>query len=251
MSKYRLERTRKELGLARAWLGQLWTIASRYTNLDAKRAQIQWEKFDKTSALKAEKQLDAELTSLYGSRRLRKVTEKLNSRQSFGYRVDINKVNDLNYMGSLLTKMNKETINSKTSVLAWIMRWVKQHYWIEFTVEEFTNAFMQTAEKTDSKYILSNLGRERNQIFQWKINGNLFKIDLNWTPIYFKDSCTNIVTVVNDLVTTVDYASSVPIVIWVKTWLNKGGSWSNDLGVTSKPWEEVTWGSWWTPTTPW
>jgi len=253
----RYESSRKELEKARVGLGKLWTVASRYTNLDAKRAQIQWEKFDKKAAIKVEKQLDAELTRLYGSRRLKKVTEKLNSRQSFGYRVDVNKVNDQNYMASLLTKMNKETINGKTSVLAWVMRWIKQHYWINFTVEEFTNAFMQTAEKTDSKYILSNLGRERNQRFQWKINGNLFKIDLNWMPIYFKDSCTNIVTIVNDLVTTVDSTSSIPVVISVKTWYKRGGwKWDSstpgeERGDSTTP-GETQWGSnWGGGGTPW
>jgi hypothetical protein len=156
-------------------------------------------------------------------------------------------------MGALLTKMNKETINGKTSVLAWVMRWVKQHYWIDFTVEEFTNAFMQTAEKTDSKYVLSNLGREKLQRFQWEIwNWKLFKINLNGQDIYFKDKCTNIVTVVNDLVTTINTTSSVPIALYVKTWINWGNS-NWNWWVESTPWEDELPNipNPWVPTTPW
>ena len=238
-SKYFLKKARKELKAARNGLGRLWEVAARYSNLDAKRAQIEWDKFDKETALKIEKQLDEELVKLYWPRKLRKVREKLHSSQSFGYRVDINKVKDPNYMAKLLTKMNKETINWKTSVLAWVMRWVKQHYWIDFTVEEFTNAFMKTAEPTTSDYVLSNLWRERLQRFQWKINGNLFKIDLNGTPVYFKDACTNIVTVVNDLMTTVNTTNSIPIAWYVKTGLGKwSGSSSNEVQTPgSRPWE--------------
>ncbi len=241
----RLKSSKKDLQKAIKWLARIWEAASRYTNLDAKRAQIQWEKFNRKEALHIEKKFDKELSKAYGSRKLRKInTKELYSRQSFAYKVDVNKVSDEKYMSQLLTKMNKETINGQTSVLAWLMRWIEQHYGIVFTVEEFTNAFMKTAKKVTNKevysYILSNLWRERNQEFQWKINGKLFKITLNGQDIYFKNKCTNIITVVNDLPTTIDTTSSVPIVFWMKTGYHRWWWSNNNWWLNSTPWETET-----------
>ncbi len=254
-SKYWLKRAKEELSQAEQWLARLWEVSSRYTNLDAKRAQIVWKRFDIKKARAEERQIDREINKRYKPRKLKHIHERLHSRQSFGFEVNTNKVSDSKYMEKLLKKMNRETINWETSILAWVIRWVRQHYGIDVSIEEFTNAFINSAKKVDSrekKYILSNLWRDRNQKFQWNIGRwELFKITVNGQDIYFKDKCTNIVTVVNNIPTTIDYASSVPIVVWFKTWLNGGGSWSNNWWVTSRPWEEVTWWNWWTPTTPW
>ncbi len=255
-AQYWLKRRKKELNKAEQWLARLGEVSSRYTNLDAKRAQIQWEKFNIKQARAEERQIDEEINKRYKPRKLKQINEKLYSKQSYGFGVDINKVSDSKYMEKMLTKMNKETINWETSILAWVIRWVRQHYGINVTIEEFTNAFMNNAKKVDKNekvYILSNTWRDRLQKFQWNIwNWELFKITVNGQDVYFKDKCTNIVTVVNNMPTTIDYSSSVPIVVWMKTWLNNSDSWSSNWwGVTSRPWEEVTWWNWWTPTTPW
>jgi hypothetical protein len=239
--------------LARVGLKHLGDVTWRYTNLDAKYDQIIWEKFDTQKARKEEKIIDKSLWL----ENLHKISiNELNSSQSFFKEVNTDKLWDKNYMNWLLVQMEEGTINWKTSVLSGLIRWVEQHYGIIFSAEEFMDAFVNNAEKVnkDDVLILSNLWRDRNQKFQWKINWDLFKININWTDIYFKDKCTNIVTVVNDFVTTIDTTSSIPLVIATKTWIDNiykwndggtppgGANWNPNSTPDVETW--VTWNLW-------
>jgi hypothetical protein len=189
---------------------------------------------------------------------------ELNSSQSFFKPIDREQLSDKEYMSWLLSEMKEWTINDQTSVLSWLIRGIEQNYGISFSPEEFENAFINTAEKVDKKdiWILSNLWRDRNQKFQWNIwNGELFKININGTDVYFKDKCTNIVTVVNNMMVTVDSVSSVPIVIAMNTWVDNiwnrdwwtPGTW-NDWDANSLPVDNdipITNPDWWIPTVWW
>ena len=246
-SKTRFKTAKKELALARQGLIAIWKVAGRYTNLDAKHDSISGEEFNIKEARKLEKQIDSYLDNT----NLRKISRKeLNSSQSFGKPVNINKVNEPTYMDELLKQMKTETVNWETSVLSGLIRGVEQHYGISFTPDEFMNAFVKTAKPVlpeENVMILSNLGRDRNQNFQWKIKWNLFKININGTDVYFKDKCTNIVTVVNDLVTTVDSTNSIPVVVTINTGHNNGGNGWKKWTDESETWTEGGWDNsgWW------
>lgn len=224
--KYSFKNAKKDEQKAKNWFSKLWNIISRYTNMEAKKDYIEWNKFDIEKARKRELKIDNEL----GINKLKSISEKLHSKQSFWYTVDVDKLGDKKYMSDLISKMKSETINWKTSVISGIIRWIEQHYfWYTetFSVEDFIKAFENTAEKTTSKYILSNLWRDRNQKFQWKVNWNLFKINLNGKEVFFKDSCTNIVTVANPIETTVKDTNSIPIVYAFNTWLDNAWKWNS------------------------
>ena len=223
------------------WLSWIWNITQRHSNLDAKRAKIEWEKFDIKKARKIEWEIDNQIG--INIKDLKKInTKELYSKQSFSKGIDINKVNDKKYMEDIYNSMKESTINWKTSVLAWVIRWMRQHYWTTFSPEEFKKAFINTAEPTTSEYILSNIGRDKNQKLQWDIwEWNLFKITINWTKYYFKDICTNIVTVVAGFVTTVETTNSVPLIVYAKTGLDNAweNGWNNpnnsDWNPNSRP----------------
>lgn len=256
-AKYNLESARDEFKEWLNALAKLWDTTSRYTNLNAKREKLLNIEFDSEEARKREVEIDKELWN----KNLSKISERLYSENSFWYKVDTSKLNNKEYMTDLVSKMKQESINWESSVLSWLIRWIEHHYfaWAKtFTAEEFIAAFENTAEKTESKYVLSNLWREKNQKFQWTIwEWELFKIKLNNKDIFFKDKCTNIVTVVNPLETTINSTNSFPIVITLDTWLDnawKSNWWDwnwwidpNNPGWSWKPWDThwSTWGIKW------
>ena len=230
--KYSYESAKKDEQKAKNWFSKLWNIIGRYTNMEAKKDNIQWNKFDVEKARKRESKIDEEL----GINKLKPISEKLYSKQSFWYSVDVNKLNNSEYMTELINKMKSETINWKTSVISGLIRWIEQHYfWYTetFSAEDFINAFENTAEKTTSEYVLSNLWRDRNQKFQWKITWNLFKIKINGKDIFFRDKCTNIITVANPIETTVKDTNSLPIVWAFDTWFDNAwkssSEWPKDI----------------------
>ncbi len=244
--KYFLDEAENDYNKADKALSQFSNLFGKYINLDAKRAQIEWDEFNIEVARARENEIDIELWNT----NLKQINKsKLNSKNSFGYKVDNSKLQDSDYMNDLVSKMKQETINGTTSVMSGIIRWVEQHYFGRtqtFTPEQFLEAFTTTAEPTTSKYVLSNLWRDKLQKFQWKVGWKLFKMTLNWQEIYFKDKCTNIVTVVNKTFTTIDFVSSIPIVVTVDTWLDN----IYDSNITSSdwqssiPWFDEEWGAW-------
>ena len=237
------DKAEEVLRKAEAWLGELWRLLGRYTNLHEKEYQIRGVRPDLKKYRAVEREIDQELNALYVPRKLKRVRERLHSKQSYSFNVDINKVNNPEYMWKLLSRMNKETINWNTSILAWVIRWVRQHYGINVGVKEFVDAMMYNAEKVDRNeeiYIASNTWRDGLQKFQWTIwNGELFKVYINWQYVYFKDKCTNIVTVVNNIPTTIDYASSLPVEMTINnthsTNAKTDNGWSRPTDPTKVP----------------
>lgn len=227
----------KDFKVAEKSWWNLSKITWRYTNLDAKRSNIEWDTFD----IEWAKNRELEIDKILWISALNTVNEKLHSDQSFWFEIDKWMIWNKNYMQGMVSKMKSETINWKSSILSGLIRWIEQHYfaWAKtFTPENFIDAFSKTAKSATSEYILSNLWRERNQKFQWEIwKWELFQITLNNTEIYFKDKCTNIVTIVNGFVTTVDSTSSIPIVMpiktWINNWWNSWNTWSNEDGSTT------------------
>ena len=240
-----LEKAKAEYKMAAKAFSNMGSLLGKYVNLDAKRGQIQGEKFDAEYALKREQEIDQSL----GLSNFKKV--QFLSKESFGFHVDQKEMKNDGYMEGIIKMMKEHSVDGKSSVLANVMRWVEQHYFGKldeiFTPEEFIAA-LEKAEPASSDYILSNLGRRKNQKFQGTLktsqwDGNLFKINLKGREIFFKDKCTNIVTVVNDVITTVNSTSSFPIVYPAKPGFKSGNSTWN-INPDTTPGEEIVETGW-------
>lgn len=216
-------------------LAALWVEVSRIVDLRSKKDQISGKKFSdrKAQYMDETASIDAEIGAW---RLLKKVwKEKLINGQA--YSMPLPRPLSKSALSARINQMADSRIEGdQYSILANLMRWVKQHYGIDFSVQEFAKAFvnmkkLNEAQKQDfQSRMLSNTWRKTLQQFQWKIdNWEIAVMNINGTNVYLKDNCTNIVTVVNDVSITVEARGSIPVVAW---FLIPGGG---DTGTGSLP----------------
>ncbi len=243
-------------------LARLATSLGTIRNLKAKRDSIEKRRtgrdnFDKARYLQDTNIIQGILDAQYW---VPERTIKLKNSQSYAPALP----RDLNpdKLHEMLRVMVNTRINGdKTSILANLMRWVNYHYGISFQPQEFINAFenmhwLNWAERRKfNDRILSNTWRQRNQTFnELNLSSGVAVMRLNGKDIYFKDACTNVLTVVDDIPTTIQMAQSLPITVaiagsWFSGW-NGGGGWRIPTGQWSHTGVEGGWvggGGGWTP----
>ena len=205
---------------------QLWALGievSRIVNLSAKKDNILGLRSDYT---KETARIDRELWR----RRLRTLSVKhLDTRGS--YAPSIPKNLSMNVLRKHFNTMRGAKVEGdKHSMLANLMRGVKQHYGIDFNAREFQQAFlsMKRLDNADRKAfnskIVSNTSRKGRREFQGRIQAkhDVAVMNINGTKVFLKDNCTNVLTVVNGLATTVEYRRSMPVTIFL------GGGWGGN-----------------------
>ncbi len=253
------EKREEEISKYREALASIWEIASRYVNLDAKFDQIKGSNFDLQWTINRERAIDKEISSndQFDANSLSQLdSSQINSLQgSYWPEIDMDKLWDKTYMQNYLEKMSSETINWHSSILAGVIRGIEQHYGITFSVTKFKKAFLKASavEQGEMPMVLSTTSKNENQQFEWEIweGASLFKININWTDVYFRDKLTSIVTKVNDIPTTVS-TTSLPNSAFPNAYPS-GWNWDWDWGWSSSSWpggsawvESGSWSwTWW------
>jgi peptidoglycan hydrolase-like protein with peptidoglycan-binding domain len=200
-------------------IDDLSKVLSSIRQLKAKNDKIKGKGFDNARYNRDASIIQNVLDSEYG-----KPNKKINVKgQSYAPALPRNlNPNTLHTVAQMMvdTKVN----NDKYSILTNVMRWVNLHYGISFTPQEFVDAFtsmrwMSQWERLEfNKKILSNTGRQKNETFNGlNSNAGVAVMELNGRKIYFKDACTNVLTVVNDIPTVIESATSFPVAIPVGT----------------------------------
>ncbi len=225
-----------------AIMANLGIEATTVGHLDAKHDRITG-KINKAEMNRMTAQVEKDIDTLFNKKRSshRIPKESLSSSSAYGLALPSRLTQKA--MKDVFQKMwNSKVEWDKYSILANVMRWVKQHYNIDFSARDFYNGFrgmkrLNTAQRREfNTKILSNTGRRLPQTFQWEIkSGRIAVMQINGTNVYFRDACTNVVTVLENRPTTIESRSSIPVVIPIG--LGGGGSSTPapKHWVTSKP----------------
>lgn len=248
-------------GKANNTLASLANSLKTVRELKAKNDKILGRKFDQKRYDREAGRIQAILDATYGRPEAAKWFPDSVTNIGQSYAPPLPKNLNPTTLRDTLQKMLNTTIKwDKYSMLANLMRGVNNHTGISFKPDEFVEAFQNmrylTAQerKELNKKILSNTGRQRNQNF----NGlnpadGVAVMELNGQKVYFREKCTNVLTAINDIPTTIEMSRSLPVVIPIATglpgWGGSGGSQS------SGPWVRGgTWGGGngpWTPRDFW
>lgn len=236
-----------ELGQMQSILAEIGMDVSRIVRLRAKSDKVGGRRFDWELYNREARWIDAELRGQlseapYPYKIKSLPTNRLRSPESYAPALPRSITPES--MRAQLIAMYGTSIewDKWISILANVMRWIKFHYWIEFDAVEFSKAFMN-ARVVDRKsvHILSNTWRQKNEQFNPDTIRNstrIIEINLNGTKVYFADECVNVLTVYNDLITTVDMSKSAPIAIWAN--IPGGPGWRVPWQPRTRPWDDST-----------
>lgn len=214
-------------GKANNTLASLANSLKTIRELKAKNDKILGRKFDQRRYDRDTGRIQAILDATYGRPESVKWFPDSVTNIGQSYAPSLPKNLNPSVLWDVLQKMANTTIKGdKYSMLANLMRGVNFHTGISFKPDEFLEAFqnmryLNAQEKKDfSRVILSNTGRQRNQNFNGlNLADGVAVMELNGQKVYFREKCTNVLTVINDIPTVIETARSIPVVIPISTGL--------------------------------